>query len=73
MDESNIKRKIDSFNWEISEIIDTCEIPIEHIVDMLILQAVTLSLDNYPDELTGMRFIHASIEDSIHFYQKYYS
>ncbi len=73
MDESNIKRKIDSFNWEVSELIDNCDLPMESIVDLLILQAVLLSLDNYPDELSGMRSIHSSIEDSIKFYQKYYS
>ena len=73
MEENKIKRKIDSFNWEVSELIDKSDLGIEHVVDMLILQAVTLSLDNYPDELSGMRFIHSSIEESINFYQKYYS
>lgn len=73
MEEGNIKKRIDCFNYDLSSLIDDTELPLQCIVEMLILQAVTLALDNQPDELSGMKMIHSAIWESISYYQKYYS
>jgi hypothetical protein len=65
--------KVEEFHKDLEAVIGVSDLPLHYIIHGLILHGVTMALDGATSELAGMKLVHVLIQDSINFYEKYYS